>query len=126
MASFTYGDGIARYFNDLGGRGYDAVITPDGRVEPLRAYGGYVGYTHHWNERWRSNLTGSAVVLERNVFLAPGAFRSSQYAATNLIFQASPTFTAGVEGLYGRLELQDGQSASVGRLQISLKYDIVR
>ncbi|MFZ3483340.1 DcaP family trimeric outer membrane transporter [Sphingomonas sp. 3-13AW] len=126
MAGFTFGNGIARYINDLGGRGYDAVVAPDGTIHRLKAYGGYLGYTHHWSERWRSNLVGSVLVLGRDEYLSPLAFRSGQYAAANLILQASPNFSAGVESLYGRHELQNGQSADVVRLQLSFKYDLVR
>lgn len=126
MGSFTYGDGIARYFNDLGGKGYDGVIGPDGDVRSLTAYGGYLGYTHHWSPNWRSSLVGGVVVLDRDSLLANTAFRSSAYGAVNLIWALSPSFSMGVEALYGRHELQDGQSADVTRLQASVKYDFVK
>lgn len=126
MGAFTYGDGIARYFNDLGGKGYDAAIRDDGSLEVLTAYGGYLGYTHHWTPKWRSNLVGGAVVLDRSAWLEPTAFRSSGYGAVNLIWQGSPTLTVGVEALYGRLELQNGQDADVTRLQGSIKYNFVK
>lgn len=126
MAGVTYGDGVGRYLNDLGGRGYDGLIQPDGDVRTLSAYGGYLGYTRHWSPRWRSNLVGGVVVLERDGLLDPTAFRSSGYGAVNLIWAVSPSFSVGVEALYGRHELQNGQDADVTRLQASLKYDFVR
>jgi hypothetical protein len=126
MASFTYGDGIARYFNDLGGRGYDALVLPNLQVRTLTSYGGYIGYTRHWDAKWRSNLVGSLVVLERDDLLPVTAFQSSSYGAANLIYQASSSFSLGLEALYGRHELQNGQSADVVRLQTSFKYDFVR
>ena len=126
MGAITYGDGVARYFNDLGGKGYDAAIREDGSLEVLTAYGGYLGYTHHWSPKWRSNLVGGAVVLDRSAWLEPTAFRSSGYGAVNLIWQGSSSFTVGVEALYGRLELQNGQDADVTRLQGSVKYNFVR
>ena len=126
MAGFTYGDGIARYFNDLGGLGYDAVIEPSGRVRPLEAYGGFVGYTLNWDAQWSSNLVASILMLERDPFLPRTAYRSGRYAAANVIMQASPNFTAGFETPYGRHELQDGRDADDVRLQVSLKYDLVQ
>ncbi|ATQ43579.1 DcaP family trimeric outer membrane transporter [Caulobacter mirabilis] len=126
MAGFTWGDGIGRYFNDISGKGYDAVIAPDGAVRTLQAYGGYLGYTRHWSPRWRSSLVGGGLVLDRDPLLAPTAFRSSAYLAGNLIWAASPSFTVGVEALHGRHELQNGRSADATRLQVSLKYDFVR
>lgn len=126
MGSFTYGEGIARYVSDLRGGGYDAAIRGDGSLDLLTAYGGYLGYTHHWAPQWRSNLVGGAVVLERNPWLSPTDFRSSGYGALNLIWQATPVFTVGMEALYGRLELQNGQDADLVRIQGSIKYNFVR
>lgn len=120
------GEGVSRYFNDLGGKGYDAVVTASGAVRPLRVVGGHLGYTHHWNDRWRSTLVGGAVSLERDARLADTDFRASQYGALNVIWASTPSFSIGVEALYGRREQQDGRSADVVRLQTSLKYDFVR
>jgi len=66
------------------------------------------------------------VVLERDDLLAPTAFRSSGYGALNLIWAVSPSFSVGVEALYGRHELQNGREGDVTRLLASLKYDFVR
>ena len=126
MAGVTYGDGIARYFNDLGGLGYDGVIEPDGKVHTLSARGAYVGYTRHWSPHWRSNLVGGKLILKRDEFLPPTAFRSSVYGALNLIWVGSASFSAGIEALYGRHKLQNGEDADATRLQASLKYDFVR
>jgi len=123
---FAYGKGIARYFNDLGGSGYDGVIGPDGKVHALTGFGGYAGYTHHWNSTLRSNLVGGLLKLDNDGLLPATAFRSSRYAAANLIYQLSPYFTVGAEGLYGRHQLQNRQDADAVRLQVSLKYDLVR
>lgn len=125
MAGFAYGDGVARYFNDLSGLGYDGLVQPDGDVRALSAYGGYLGYTRRWSPSWRSNLVGGILVLDRDALLAPTAFRSSGYGAVNLIWAASFGVSVGVEALYGRHELQNGQAADVVRLQASLKYDFV-
>lgn len=126
MGAFTYGEGIGRYFNDLGGKGYDAVITPAGDVELLTVYGGYLAYTRHWSSKWRSSLVGGGVNLDGSPHLATSAYRSSVYGAANLIWRGSPSFTVGIEALYGRLELQDGRDADVARLQTSIKYNFVQ
>jgi len=124
-ASVINGRGISRYLNDLGGKQLDAVVATDG-VDPLRLSAAHVGYTHHWRGGWRSNLVFGRLQLEANPLLGPDAFRASTYAAANLILQASPTFSWGVEVLYGDLKVQDGRSSDVLRVQGSIKYDFVR
>lgn len=124
-ASVIHGRGISRYLNDLGGKQLDAVVAADG-VDPLRLSAAHIGYTHHWLGGWRSNLVFGRLQLEANPLLGPDAFRASTYAAANLILQASPTFSWGVEVLYGDLKVQDGRSADVLRVQGSIKYDFVR
>lgn len=126
MGGFAYGEGIARYFNDLGGTTYDGVVGPDGKVHTLKSYGGFYGYTHHWDASWRSNIAGGVLKLDDDALLPTTAFRSSRYVAANLIYQLSPNFSLGGEGLYGRHGLQNGQDADAVRLQVSLKYDLVR
>jgi len=123
--SVIYGAGISRYLNDLGGRNMDAVIADDG-VNPLRVAAAHVGYTHHWHSGWRSNLVLGRLELETHPALAPDAFQTSTYAAANLILQASPTFSWGLEVLYGDLRVQDGRSSDVLRVQGSIKYDFVK
>ncbi|MGE6331644.1 porin [Stenotrophomonas sp. NPDC077659] len=124
-ASIIHGRGVSRYLNDLGGKQLDAVVAPDG-LDPLQVSAAHIGYTHHWAGGWRSNLVFGRLQLEANPLLAPDAFRASTYAATNLILQASPTFSWGVEILYGDLKVQDGRRADVLRVQGSIKYDFVR
>ncbi len=122
----TSGQGISRYLNDLSGKGYDATISPGGDLEPLGLLGGYVGVTHAWNTAWRSNVVVGDITLEHSAFLMPTAFRTSQYAAVNLIWAGSPSFYAGMEGLYGRRQSQDSEIRDDLRLQISLRYNLVR
>ncbi len=126
VGGVTGGQGIGRYINDLSGKGYDAAIAPGGALEPLRLLGGYLGLTHAWSSAWRSNLVGGYLVLEHSSLLSPTAFRASQYTAADLIWAGSRSFYVGVEGLYGRRESQDDEIRNDLRLQISLRYNLVR
>ncbi|MBF0665846.1 MAG: porin [Brevundimonas sp.] len=123
QAGVTYGDGIARFINDMGGLGYDAVIRPDLTLRTLTAYSGFIGYTHFWSPHWQSNITGSIAVLERDRFLPDTAYRRSTYGAANVIYQANSFITVGFETLYGRHKLQNGDDHDAVRLQTSVKYD---
>jgi hypothetical protein len=121
------GKGIARYTTDIGGSGYDAAIGPDGDLVLLTSYGGFFGYTHNWNQDWSSNLVFGQLNLSNNDdVLAGDAFKRSRYSALNLLWSPSPTWTMGVELLFGQLLLQDGRDADVMRLQGSVQYSFVK
>jgi len=120
------GQGIAGYVGDLGGLDLDAVVEPGGDLQALQEWGGWIGYTHLWNGSWRSTLTYGRLYLERDAVLDPTAFRRSDYAAANVIWSPAPSWSWGLELLYGKLQQQDGQDGDAMRLQTSLKYDFIR
>ncbi|HVJ39463.1 MAG TPA: DcaP family trimeric outer membrane transporter, partial [Stenotrophomonas sp.] len=120
------GEGIAGYVGDLGGLDLDAVVDPEGDLQALREWGAWLGYTHLWNGRWRSTLTYGRLYLERDAVLDPSAFRRSDYAAANIVWAPAPSWSWGLELLYGKLQQQDGEDADAMRLQTSLKYDFIR
>jgi len=120
------GRGIAAYVGDLGGIGLDAVVDDDGSLEVLDEWGGWIGYGHPWGEHWRSTVTWGRLYLDRNDVLAADAFRRSDYAAANLIYAPIPSWSWGVELVYGKLQLQDGTDGDAFRVQTSLKYDFIK
>lgn len=120
------GKGMSRYTADLTGSGLDAAIAADGDLEALPIYGGFVGYTHYWSQMWRSNLVYGQLYLDGQDVLAADAFKRSRYGAFNLIWSPAPSWTMGMELLYGQLEQQDGRSADTMRLQGSLQYNFIK
>ncbi|WP_372018183.1 DcaP family trimeric outer membrane transporter [Pseudoxanthomonas sp. 10H] len=120
------GRGIAAYVGDLGGIGLDAVVDDDGSLEVLDEWGVWIGYGHPWSAHWRSTVTWGRLGLEHNEGLAADAFRRSDYAAANLVYSPLPSWSWGLELLYGKLERQDGGDGDAFRLQTSLKYDFIK
>ncbi|MEI4516783.1 MULTISPECIES: DcaP family trimeric outer membrane transporter [unclassified Stenotrophomonas] len=120
------GKGLSRYTADLTGSDLDAVIGQDGRLHALSLQGGFVGYTHYWSPLWRSNLIYGQLTMARNAALAADAFRQSRYGVFNLIWSPAPSWTMGMEVLYGQLEQQDGQRADTVRVQGSLQYNFIK
>lgn len=45
----TYGEGVARYVNDLSGLNLDAVYD-NGRLKPVPVFATMAGYTHRWSD----------------------------------------------------------------------------
>jgi len=120
------GRGISRYTADLTGSGMDAAIGPDGDLTALPGYGGFVGYTHYWTQMWRSNLVYGELHIDGDNVLAADAFKRSRYGAMNFIWSPAPSWTMGMELLYGQLQQQDGRSADTFRLQGSLQYNFIK
>ncbi|AMJ58734.1 MULTISPECIES: DcaP family trimeric outer membrane transporter [Stenotrophomonas] len=120
------GKGISRYTADLTGSNLDAAIDGDGRLKALPLRGGFFGYTHYWSELWRSNLIYGQLQIDSADALASDAFRRSRYAALNLLWSPAPSWTMGMELLYGQQQLQDRRDADTLRLQGSLQYNFIK
>lgn len=122
----NYGQGLARYINDLGGMGYDLGITPDMHVSPLPLWGALASYQHYWNESLRSSLVYG--YLKTDTYYEPfsTSFRSSAYAAANLIWNVKGSLTLGIEVLYGNHYIKDGSVGDATRIQFSFQYDFVK
>ena len=86
QVQLTYGEGIFRYFNDDFVNN-DAAFDSDGDLEAIRAFGAMVGYTHHWNEEWRSTATYGYVELDNTASQDATAYHVTQYASVNLVWQ---------------------------------------
>ena len=114
---FGIGDGIGR---QITGSTNDALDTNYGAfpittlaaaksviVKPISEYAGYVGYTHHWMENLRSNV--SAGIRHEDYhsnLIGPAqnivADKELVTAHVNLIWAPVPFVDIGVEYLYGR------------------------
>jgi hypothetical protein len=120
------GHGFARYIKDMADLGLDLSRDAQDRVRATQATGGYFAYQHIWRPGWRSTFIASGDWLERVDSLPAETYRTARYLAANLLYRPIPGLTMGVEGAFGRYEVQDGRNNSAQRLQISVQYDIVR
>ena len=133
MIQGIYGDGIARYMNDLGsGTGLDIGIRPDGTIVALPTYGGYASYQHFWAERWRSAATYGYLQVNTTNLASPTitgnsntAFKSTQYAEANLMYSPGAGFTIGAGLLWGQHVEKDGARGDAFRLNFVLQYNLV-
>jgi hypothetical protein len=122
----NYGEGLARYINDLSGLGYDLGMAPDRRVTPLPLWGALASYQHHWTESLRSSLVYGYLRAGTYYLPKPDKFRSTAYAAANLIWDVKGSLTLGVEVLYGNHCIKDGREGDATRFQFSFQYDFVK
>jgi hypothetical protein len=120
----AYGEGIARYIEDLRGLGLDAADDADGDLEALPTFGGFLGYRHHWNDELRSNLVYSTTGVDNSDGQEATALSQTSYGAVNLIWKAAEALDIGVEVLHGTRENNDGEDARATRLQFSFTYTL--
>jgi len=122
----NYGRGISRYVNDLGGTGYDLGLDHGMRSIPLPVYGGLLAYEHYWTEKLRSTITYGYLKTDTYYLPMPDNFKSSAYAAANLIYNVMGSLNVGVELLHGNHFQVNGQQGNATRFQFSFQYDFVK
>lgn len=129
----VFGEGIARYLNDLGaGSALDVGIKPDGSIAALPTWGAYGSYQHFWAERWRSTVTYGYLQVNTTNIVGPvvtsnanTAFKNTQYAEANLMYSPGAGFTVGAGLLWGQHTEKNDQRGDVWRLNFVLQYDLV-
>lgn len=125
VASFSYGEGIGRYIQDLPG-GSGAVVDDTGNLHTLPAWGAMVGYRHQWSEKWRSTVSYSYVELDSRAEQGGLAYDHTHYAQANIIWASTKNFYVGLEYLYGLKEARDGAEGDDHRIQMSFQYKLIR
>lgn len=99
-----------------------AVIEADGSIELVDQWGVFAAYRHVWSQKWRSNLVLSTAQADNPD--SAGDTVAAQYDSvhTNLIYTATSGLDLGAEAIYGRKELENGDSGSLNRLQLTAIY----
>lgn len=122
----TYGEGIARYVNDLGGNNLDAAPDASGNLEAIPVFAAMTGYTHHWSKHFRSSVSYGYVKVDPTASLGGFAVEDTQYASVNLVWHPTTSFRMGLEYLYGfKTTLSDAERDG-HRLNFVVRYDLVR
>jgi len=127
----TAGEGIGRYINDLGTvGGQDAIFAPDGSLDPLPVFAGYLSAQHWWSERWRSNATFSWVQMDpyeyqnspdyEALFGLP--YERTLRVSANVLFTPVRRLELGAELLWGERRNGDGSRGDASQIQVSARY----
>lgn len=125
--SVLTGRGIQRYVNDPGYfGGNDGVLGPQGQFDNLGVAAGFVGYTHFWDDRLRSTVSGGLVDAGNSSLQPVTAFDRTGYYTANLIWNAFGSLNVGTELVYGTNRARDGSRGDALRLMLSAQYNFVR
>lgn len=125
LASFSYGEGIGRYIQDLPS-GSGGVVDAQGNLHTLPAWGAMIGYRHHWSEKWRSTASYSYVHADSRAEQGSSAYDQTHFAQCNLIWAPTKNFSIGIEYLYGHKQTRNGRTGDDHRVQLSLQYKLIR
>lgn len=121
-AEITYGNGIGKYFDDLGVQNYDAVQNNAGNLKPLPAFGGFFFYNFWLSDRFSSSLGYS--YLKANTFSSQAGndYKSGKYGVANITYYPVDYVKMGIEYQYGRRDNIDGGHGDNSRIQFSANY----
>jgi len=119
--SGVYGEALGRYLLGITSDAGAALDPATGNLKRNRDWGGMVSYIHHWTDKLRSTgMVGHARADLQD--WQPGSFfKSSTYAAANLMWRVQPYLTLGAEYGYGRRENKDGSDLDNHRIAIGIQ-----
>jgi len=119
----AYGEGIANYFDDIGGDGYDGIWrSPEQQLSTVPAFGVMGFYDHWWTDKFSSTIGWGYLTL-KTLSNQPGTdFNMSQYGVGNLIWYPNSFMKVGLEYLYGYRKNISGADADNHRIQFSTMF----
>lgn len=124
MSQGIYGQGIARYLQDISDRGLDLEIEINAignrEISSIPAMGAFGALQIRWTPKLSSNLIYSRThILEE---LPPEEYACGSYFSANVFWKLFPGVQFAVEYLHGVRENVNNQKASAGRLNIMAKF----
>lgn len=122
----VYGQGISRYFTDTKNLNLDVGYDAAGSFNAQPAYGGYAGFQHFWNDRWRSTVTYGFLQVNTSEGSPADIYKKTQYVDCNLMYSPVPGFTIGGGVLWGQRVNKNDESGDGFRINFLLKYDLVK
>jgi hypothetical protein len=121
----VYGHGVGGMGNDTSFLNSDAAFKSNGELEALPYWSAMAGFTHRWNETFRSTITYGYVNLDNSSGQVSTFYHFSHYASANLIWQFRKRLSIGLEGLYGFQEALSGvNSGDHWRIQLGMVYSL--
>ncbi|RPD41361.1 hypothetical protein EG028_08555 [Chitinophaga barathri] len=119
----AYGEGIANYFDDIGGDGYDGIWqSPAQKLRTVPALGLMGFYDHWWSDKLSTTVGWGYLTLKTKSYQPGTDFNMSQYGVGNLIWYPNTFMKVGLEYLYGYRKNINGMSADNHRIQFSTMF----
>jgi len=123
QGQLTYGEGIFHFAND-NFQNNDVAYDSSGNLKALPYFGAMAGYTHQWSEEFRSTTSFGYLNVNNQASQGPDAYHRTYYGSLNLVWQLRKHLSLGLEGLYGKREVQSGATGDDFRVQLGLVYSL--
>lgn len=128
MFQGVFGNGIAKYIQDISGVGLDALPDDDkyqrSELSPVPVGGFYCGYQHFWHPKLNSTLVYGFTKINYN-YSSPmnDAYRLGQYASVNLFWNVFSSMTLAIEYLWGERRNWDKETGNTNRINFMAQYN---
>jgi hypothetical protein len=120
-ANFNLGNAIGRY--QLSGFFPDGYVDATGKVRLAQARSAYLAYRHLWSSTLRSSLILSASGTDTPPGGTFNGFnKSARSAHVNLISSPIPAINLGMELIYEKRTVVDGDFGTLHRIQFAAQY----
>ncbi len=120
----TWGQGVARYINDLAGQALDGQVNPvTGEFNTVQVSGYNASYEHWFNENWLTNATYSRVHASNNPNQPADTYDTGQYLAYSIWWIPVARMSIGAECLWGSRENINGEMAEATRVHGLFQYN---
>ena len=94
----------------------------EGKLKAIRAWGGYIGFSHNWCKVLTSNIMYSyARVLDR-YGMPTTSYKYAQYAAANLFWDFSEYGSCAIEYVFGRRNDFNKDYGNASRINTMIQY----
>lgn len=114
------GSGMGRYIGLNVANG--AVLKADNTLEAIDSTAYYAAFRHFWNDKWRSNITYSAIAIDNDTALTgTGVTSDTSSVRVNLFYSPTKNLTLGGEFAHAERELESGADGTMDRLQFTAK-----
>jgi hypothetical protein len=101
----------------------DAALGPDGSLETIDGLAGYLAYRHFWTDRLRSTVLYAAESYDNPSALNnSNVNKASESWSLNFFYSPIPKLDIGAEYRWAKRELENGDSGTLNRLQLTTKY----
>ncbi len=118
----NYGNGLGRYMTTGFPGAYVNPVTHD--IETYTQWGGYVSYRHFWTDTIRSTAVYSYAAADNDLnYIADTANEKFQSLHLNLIWSPVPRVNLGIEYLWAKRELENGEDGDLNRIQTGFQYN---